>query len=184
MGREIKTSRAAQSKHLGCPEALYWATSLQCLSTGFAGRKPEWLEAPFALTRSETTPVPPVSLSTVCTTYSTLPVLQELVGLLPHPESLLPWLEKSELYPSFPVPWGTSPLVSSSFLSHAAPSVQRGGRGMVHAKRCLRSGGVCFTTSLVYFWEMDRERLVLLQGKAAQFLHFKANQDQSRLLIY
>lgn len=91
MGREIKTSRAARSKHLGCTEALYWATSLQCLGTGFAGRKPQWLEALFVLTRSETTPVPPVSLSTVCTTYSILPVLREFVGLLPHPELLLPW---------------------------------------------------------------------------------------------
>lgn len=44
--------------------------------------------------------------------------------------------------------------------------------------------GVCFTASLVYFWETDREKLVLLQGKAAQFICFKADQDQSRLLIY
>lgn len=75
-------------------------------------------------------------------------------------------------------------LVSRSFLSHSTSFVQHGGWGMVHAKRYLHSGGSCFTASLVYFQEMDREILVLLQGKAAPFICFKANQDQSRLLIY
>lgn len=48
----------------------------------------EWLKALFVLTGFEATAFPPVSLGTICTT---LPVFQELAGLFPHPELLLPW---------------------------------------------------------------------------------------------
>lgn len=85
--------------------------SEQCLSSGFAQSNPGWFKALFVLAGFEAAALLPFSLSTICTTPSILPLFQELVGLFPHPELLLPWETLSctlhllgELLPQSPAP--------------------------------------------------------------------------------